>query len=121
MIFWLLFGFALLQPFVFGDFLTWIVTILVTVVLSVLQELGQEYNWGWVTFFQDQRILSILLAVVVGGGIAALFEFVLGVDLFSDIATWADVGRAILAVLAGTQSVFGLFLHPRAKARAANK
>lgn len=89
-------------------FVSWLGGTAAGVVLAILQEMGQMYGWRWVTAL-NQKLLAILLAIV-AGGIAAFFEFVLGVDLFADVAAPLDILMVIVAALTGGQATWALAL-----------
>lgn len=94
--------------FQFSSFLTWMVAVAAGVLLSVIQALAKE--WPALKGV-SQKMVAIALALV-AGGIAALFEFGLGVDLFSDITTWADLIQFAGTILFAGQAAWALTRTP---------
>jgi len=92
-------------------FVSWLSGTAAGVVLAIVQELGQKYKWRWVNAL-NQKLLAILLALV-AGGLAAGFEFGLGINLFADVAAPMDILLVIMAALTGSQSTWALMLRKK--------
>lgn len=95
----------------FGAFVSWLIGTAAGAILSVLQELGQHFGWGWVENV-NQKTLAFVLALL-GAGIAALFEVVLGVDLFSDVAGLQEIVMIVGSILFGGQAMYTMVLRKK--------
>lgn len=94
-------------------FLSWLAGTAAGILLSVLQELGQKYEWRWVNNV-NQKVLAIALGIL-AGLIAALFEVILGVDLFSDVQAngIADIIMIVGSVIFAGQTTWALAFRRR--------
>jgi ABC-type glucose/galactose transport system permease subunit len=88
--------------FSFEGFLGWLSVVVAGILLSVIQEVAKKYPRMKIV---NQRIVSVVLAAV-AGGIAALFEFGLGVDLFKDVNNVWDLLRLLTVVFAMGQAYY---------------
>lgn len=87
-------------------FITWLITVAAGILLSVLQELGQTLGWPWVSIL-NQKLLAITLAVL-AGLVAALFETILSIDLFTDVDGLTSIVTIIGSILFASQATWAL-------------